>query len=235
MKPDIIDQLFSQYYNEALLYSISLCRNRTVAEDIVSNAFFKALSMSDDSIRDFKPWLLTVCRNEFISICRRERRFTGEEIPENLTDDREEVIEAIIRREEYRSLYRAIDLLPDTQKEAVMLFYFSGLPIKNISEIIQFEVKSKSIGFVTVTDVVVSNDFSHAKVYVTFLGQGNVNSRLEALERTKGFIRSSLARKMDIRKVPELHFIVDDSFEKARKIDESLKREEEALKKIIKD
>ncbi len=79
MRSDIIDQLFSQYYNEALLYSISLCKNRTVAEDIVSNAFFKALSMSDDSIRDFKPWLLTVCRNEFISICRKESRFTGDE------------------------------------------------------------------------------------------------------------------------------------------------------------
>lgn len=136
MKSDIIDQLFSQYYNEALLYSISLCKNRTVAEDIVSNAFFKALGMADDSIRDFKPWLLTVCRNEFISLCRKERRFTGEDIPEDYFDDREEVIEGIIRKEEYRSLYRAIDLLPDTQREAVMLFYFSGLPIKSISEII---------------------------------------------------------------------------------------------------
>ena len=135
MKQDIIDQLFLQYYNEALLYSISLCRNRTVAEDIVSNAFFKALSMSDDSIREFKPWLLTVCRNEYISICRREKRFTGEEIPETLADDREEVIESIIRREEYRSLYHAIDLLPEAQKEAVMLFYFSGLSVKSISEV----------------------------------------------------------------------------------------------------
>lgn len=136
MKPDLIDQLFSQYYNEALLYTISLCRNRTVAEDIVSDAFFKALSMADDSIRDFKPWLLTVCRNEFISICRRDRHFTGEEIPEDLADDREEVIESIIRREEYRSLYRAIELLSETQREAVMLFYFSGLSIRSISEII---------------------------------------------------------------------------------------------------
>ena len=136
MKPDIIDQLFSQYYNEALLYTISLCRNRTVAEDIVSDASFKALSMSNDAIRDFKPWLLTVCRNEFISSCRRSRRFTGEEIPEDLADDREEVIDSIIRREEYRSLYRAIELLSDTQREAVMLFYYSGLPIKSISEII---------------------------------------------------------------------------------------------------
>jgi len=136
MKPDIIDQLFSQYYNEALLYAISLSRNRTIAEDIVSNAFFKALSMSDNSIRDFKPWLLTVCRNEFISICRKNRRFTGEEIAENLADDREEIIESIIRKEEYRSLYRAIDLLPDTQKEAIMLFYFSGISIRDISKII---------------------------------------------------------------------------------------------------
>ena len=135
MEPDIVDQLFSQYYNDALLYSVSLCRNRTVAEDIVSNAFFKALSMSDNSIRDFKPWLLTVCRNEFISICRKERHFTGEEIPENLADDREEVIESIIRREEYRSLYRAINLLPAAQKEALMLFYFSGLSIKKIAEV----------------------------------------------------------------------------------------------------
>lgn len=135
MKPDIIDQLFSQHYNEALLYTISLCRNRTVAEDIVSNAFFKALTLADDSIHNFKPWLLTVCRNEFISICRKNSRLTGEDIPEDLADDREEVIESIIRREEYRSLYRAIGLLPDTQREVVMLFYFSGLPIKSISDV----------------------------------------------------------------------------------------------------
>ena len=135
MKPDIIDQLFSQHYNEALLYTISLCRSRTMAEDIVSDAFFKALTMADDSIRDFKPWLLTVCRNEFISSCRKNSRFTAEEIPEELADEREQAIDAIIRREEYRSLYRAIGLLPDAQKEAVTLFYFSGLPVRSISEI----------------------------------------------------------------------------------------------------
>ena len=122
MKSDVIDQLFSQYYNEALLYTIS-------------NAFFKALTLSEDSIRDFKSWLLTVCRNEFISVCRKNSRFTGEEIPEDLADDQEEVIEGIIRKEEYRSLYRAIGLLPDTQKEVVTLFYFSRLSIKSISEI----------------------------------------------------------------------------------------------------
>ena len=78
---------------------------------------------------------MTVCRNEFISICRKSRRFTGEDVPEDLPDSREEVVDGIIRKEEYRSLYRAIDLLPDAQREAILLFYFSGLPIKSISEI----------------------------------------------------------------------------------------------------
>ncbi len=110
-----------------------------------------------------------------------------------------------------------------------------ALILKNISEILQFEVKNKTIGFVTVTDVDVSSDFSHAKVYVSFLDKGGHAERLEALERTKGFIRSSLARKMDIRKVPELHFIIDDSYERAQKLDEGLKKEEEALRKIRKN
>lgn len=135
MKSDLVDQLFSQYYNEALLYTVSICRNPTVAEDIVSTAFFRALTMADDTIRDFKPWLLTVCRNEYISICRKNSRFTGEEIPEDLADSREGVIESIIRKEEYRSLYRAIELLPETQREVITLFYFSGMPIKSIAEI----------------------------------------------------------------------------------------------------
>ena len=135
MKPDLVDQLFADHYNEALLYTMTLCRNKTVAEDVVSTAFFKALTMADDAIENFKPWLFTVCRNEYISICRKDRRLTGEEIPEALADGQEALIDSVIRKEEYRSLYRAIGLLPEAQREAIMLFYFSGLPVRDISEI----------------------------------------------------------------------------------------------------
>ncbi len=108
----------------------------------------------------------------------------------------------------------------------------SSIIMKNISEIIQYELKSKAVGFVTVTACDVTNDLSYAKVYVSFLGVGNNEERLAALERTRGFIRSSLAKKMDTHKVPELHFILDTSFEQGQKIEEGLKKEEEALKKI---
>lgn len=109
-----------------------------------------------------------------------------------------------------------------------------SLILKNISEIIQFELKSKNVGFVTVSGVNVTHDLSHAKVYVSFLGKGSNSSRLEALNKTKGFIRSELAKRMDTYKVPEISFILDDTFEKAQKLDISLAREKEALENMKK-
>lgn len=136
MKPDIIDQLFARYYNEALLYTISLCKNKTIAEDIVSEAFYKALSTADDEILNFKAWLLTVCRNEFINLCRKNKRMTGEEIPEGLADNSEEIVQQIIKSEEYKALYHAIGLLGDEQRECITLFYFTGLSIREISGVV---------------------------------------------------------------------------------------------------
>lgn len=135
MRSDIVDKLFSEYYNEALLYTVSICRNKTIAEDIVSNAFFKALTLADESVQSFKPWLLTVCRNEYISLYRKNSRLVTGDFEDDLPDNREEIVESIIRKEEYRSLYRAIELLPDNQREVIMLFYFSNLPVKEIAGI----------------------------------------------------------------------------------------------------
>ena len=46
----------------------------------------------------------------------------------------------------------------------------AGIILKNVSEIIQFQLKDPKIGFVTITDVEVTNDLSIAKIYVSFLG-----------------------------------------------------------------
>ena len=95
--------------------------------------------------------------------------------------------------------------------------------LKYVSDIIQFEVKNPEIGFVTVTGVDVSGDLSIAKVYVSFLDKKNVEARFEALNRSKGNIRSLLAKKLTIRKVPSLVFIIDDSYEKGMKIENLIK------------
>ena len=92
---------------------------------------------------------------------------------------------------------------------------------KNISDIIQFGLKDPNVGFVTITDVQVSNDHSFAKVFVTFLGKdARAQAGLKALNRAKGFIRSELSQRLDIRRTPELIFVLDETEMKARQIDE---------------
>lgn len=96
----------------------------------------------------------------------------------------------------------------------------SGIIQKEVSEIIQFSLKDPKVGFITITDVRVTNDLSIAKIYVSFLGQdARKEAGMKALERSKGFIRSELAKRMSIRKVPSLVFLADDSLEKGNKIE----------------
>lgn len=79
------------------------------------------------------------------------------------------------------------------------------------------------MGFVTVTDVEVSNDHSFAKVYVTFLGKDARNEAgLKALNRAKGFIRSELSKRLSIRRTPELSFYIDKTEEQGKHIEEIL-------------
>lgn len=106
-----------------------------------------------------------------------------------------------------------------------------GIIRKNLSEIIQFGVKDPNVGFVTITDVHVSNDHSFAKVYCEFLGQdARAQAGLKALNRAKGYIRSELAQRLDIRRCPDLIFVIDKTEANARHIDDiiaSLHKDEE--------
>lgn len=95
---------------------------------------------------------------------------------------------------------------------------------KNISEIIQFEVKDPRLGFVSIPEVKVSKDFSHAKVYVSFILEKDKQSGMETLNRSKGFIRSKLASRLDTRRCPDISFILDEGYEKEAKITELLKQ-----------
>lgn len=97
--------------------------------------------------------------------------------------------------------------------------------MRELSVIISQEINDPKIGFPTVTEVDVAPDLNTAKVYVSFLGK-NYKKRdgLEALRRAKGHIKSELAKRIRIRKIPDLTFIVDDTLDKADRIEEILKK-----------
>ena len=86
---------------------------------------------------------------------------------------------------------------------------------RELSEIIQMELKDPRVGLVTLTDVEVAQDYSHAKVYFTLMGDAALAPQTQVgLERAAGFMRSQLAHRMQIRTVPQLHFVYDTSVER---------------------
>ena len=95
--------------------------------------------------------------------------------------------------------------------------------MREISYILETEVKDQHIKFVTITDVRVTSDLSFAKVYFTVLDDEKRLDILKALKQASGFIRSKLCEKIDIRHMPELEFIYDESIAYGKKIEDKIK------------
>ena len=91
--------------------------------------------------------------------------------------------------------------------------------VKGISHILMTEVKDPDVKFVTVTDCKVTSDLSYAKVYVTVFNQDRIEETMKALKNAKGFIRHELMDRVDIRHIPELEFVYDESIEYGKKIE----------------
>lgn len=95
---------------------------------------------------------------------------------------------------------------------------------KELSNIINYEVKnSKVTGMISVTRVNVTPDLKYAKVYVSILNAKNNKETLEGLKQASGFIKTQIAKRINLRITPEFLFVLDDSIEYGAKIDAILK------------
>ena len=109
---------------------------------------------------------------------------------------------------------------------------------RELASLIQMEVNDPRVGMVSVTDVEVSRDLAHAKIYVTVLNtmtddsQVNestlsepgdldkleIEENIKALNKAAGFLRSLLAKRLSTRSVPKLRFFYDSSVERGQQL-----------------
>ena len=90
---------------------------------------------------------------------------------------------------------------------------------REISVMLTQEVKDPGIHFTTVTAVETADDLRHAKIFVSLLGDEKTRKEsFKGLERAKGYLRSELGRRLQLRYTPEIHFYRDDSLDHAMKI-----------------
>jgi ribosome-binding factor A len=101
---------------------------------------------------------------------------------------------------------------------------------ESLAATIALKLKDPRVGFATITGVTVSADVKHATVRVSVLGSDEEKqATMDGLEHARGFLRSHLARTLDLRSVPELHMVLDRGLEHAARIDQiidSIKQDE---------
>ncbi len=99
----------------------------------------------------------------------------------------------------------------------------NNIIMREVSMILEREVKDRGIEFVTVTAVKTTSDLSFSKIYVTVLNDEKRNETMKALENASGFIRKTLADRIEVRHIPKLEFVYDESIEYGNRIEAKIK------------
>ena len=90
---------------------------------------------------------------------------------------------------------------------------------RELADLIRLEVKDPRVGFITLTDVELSADYAHAKVFFTSMtGRDDLEEIMVGLRRASGFLRRELGRRVRIHTTPQLHFVYDQSVEEGARL-----------------
>lgn len=134
MKNETLENIYLTYYHEVYLYTLSLCGNVHMAEDLTSETFYKALLSLEGQRQNVKFWLFKVSRNLFYDRLRKDARLLPELTDEPPLNGSSDIVwEQMLKGEEARELYRAVLGLPPRYREAIFMFYFLNYNIKEIA------------------------------------------------------------------------------------------------------
>ena len=117
MDEKLLRELYKKYYKELYLYLYSLCKNRELSEDILQETFLKAILSLKDNHTNMRAWLYTVARNLYFNYSKKEKHQNDYDEISELATDGTEVIEKIIKIEENRLLYKAMQSIDRRKRE----------------------------------------------------------------------------------------------------------------------
>ena len=100
---------------------------------------------------------------------------------------------------------------------------------RELAAIVEFESRDPIVrtAFPTVMDVQLSPDARYARVFVAAGAPVDKDVLVRALEHDRGFYRSLLAERRDLRHTPEVRFVIDETVERAMRLEEILRSDED--------
>lgn len=97
---------------------------------------------------------------------------------------------------------------------------------EEISSMILRDIKDPGFGLITILDVKMTEDLKYAKVFYSVYGSDEEKEKtVKALKRSRGYIKFLLGERLKLRYMPDISFVIDDSYEKIARIEEILKKE----------
>ena len=139
-EPRALEVIFDRHGDRAYSLAYRMCGRRTVAEDIVQEAFlslWRSSTRYDPTRGSVRAWVLAAVRNRAIDAFRRESVTTGRDVADDqaaallAADERTEA--EVERREDARRIRAALEQLPDDQRRVIELAYFDGLSQSEIA------------------------------------------------------------------------------------------------------
>jgi ribosome-binding factor A len=85
---------------------------------------------------------------------------------------------------------------------------------RDLADLIRTELKDPRVGMISLTDVELTPDYAHAKVFFTTFNSEHLDEIERGLKRASGFLRRELGKRIHIHTLPELHFVYDNSIER---------------------
>lgn len=95
---------------------------------------------------------------------------------------------------------------------------------EELAELIEYELSDPRVRGIVVTGVEPSPDKRHAHVRIGFLPESNAEDAMEGLEHARGFLRRELSQRLEMYRIPELHFEADISADLGSRMEHLLKR-----------
>ena len=135
------EKIYIRYFNDVFLFLKKLSKDESVAEEITSETFFKAMR-SIDTFRgetDVRVWLCQIAKNCYFSHLKKQQRVVDIDAIDDieLSDNKDTIEEQILNRSDAMQIHLRLHNLAEPYKEVFMLRVFGELSFKQIADIFQ--------------------------------------------------------------------------------------------------
>ncbi len=132
-----IEAMYHQYFHDVFLYTKSLSKSDSIAEEITQETFFKAMkglkTFKGDC--DIRVWLCQIAKHTYYNYCSRKRQVCSETLEETIPDERISIVERMEDVQQTMQIHKILHQMDDPYKEVFHLRVFGELSFRQIGEV----------------------------------------------------------------------------------------------------